>query len=74
MLNELEEFKAYTTPVKYEVSRKGDTAFLGRFTFESLLSFEGISKRILSTIPDEILERQNHMGTCRYRITDAFRL
>ena len=32
------------------------------------------SKRILSTIPEEILERQNHTGTCRYRITDAFRL
>ena len=44
MLNELEEFKAYTTPVKYEVNRKGDTAFLGRFTFESLLSFEGMGR------------------------------
>ena len=32
------------------------------------------SKSILSTIPEEILERQNHTGTCRYRITDAFRL
>ena len=42
MLNELEEFKAYTTPVKYEVNRKGDTALLGRFTFESLLSFENL--------------------------------
>lgn len=49
MLNELEEFKAYTTPVKYEVSRKGDTAFLGRFTFESLLNFEGLG-RILTIL------------------------
>ena len=49
MLNELEEFKAYTTPVKYEVNRKGDTAFLGRFTFESLLNFEGLG-RILTII------------------------
>ena len=32
------------------------------------------SKRIPATIPEEILERQNHTGTCRYRITDAFRL
>ena len=32
------------------------------------------SKRILSTIPETILERQNHMGTCRYRIAEAFRL
>ena len=44
MLNELEEFRAYTTPVKYEVNRKGDTGFLGRFTFESLLSFEGLGR------------------------------
>lgn len=49
MLNELDEFKAYTTPVKYEVSRKGDTSFLGRFTFESLLNFEGLG-RILSIL------------------------
>ena len=49
MLNELEEFRAYTTPVKYEVSRKGDTSFLGRFTLESLLNFEGMS-RILTIL------------------------
>ena len=30
------------------------------------------SKRILATIPVEILERQNHMGTCRYRIAENF--
>ena len=119
MLNELEEFKAYTHPVKYDVSCKGDTAFLGRFTFESLLNFEGLG-RILTILargylpdldrarnalcawcsipdskkatpkeewrnrtdfrglheefPEEILERQNHMGTCRYRIAEEFRL
>lgn len=49
MLNELEEFNAYTSPVKYKVSRKGDTAFLGRFTFESLLNFEGLG-RILTIL------------------------
>lgn len=49
MLNEIEEFKAYTSPVKYEVSRKGDTTFLGRFTFESLLNFEGLG-RILTIL------------------------
>ena len=32
------------------------------------------SKRILSTIPEEILERQSHMGTCRYRIAEDFLL
>ena len=49
MLNELEEFKAYTSPVEYTASRKGDTSFLGRFTFESLLNFEGMV-RILTVI------------------------
>lgn len=49
MLNELEEFNAYTSPVKYEVSRKGNTAFLGRFTFDSLLNFEGFG-RILTIL------------------------
>ena len=49
MLNELEEFTAYTAPGKYEVSRKGDTAFLGRFTFETLLNFEGLG-RILTIL------------------------
>ena len=29
MLNEFEEFRAYTAPVKYEVSRKGATGVLG---------------------------------------------
>ena len=56
MLNELEEFNAYTTPFKYEVSRKGDTTFLGRFTFESLLNFEGLG-RIFT-----ILARGHHPG------------
>ena len=42
MLNEPEEFKAYTSPVEYKCGSKGDTSFLGRFTFESLLNFEGM--------------------------------
>ncbi len=49
MLNELEEFKVYTSPVEYKVNSKGDTSFLGRFTFESLLNFEGMV-RILTII------------------------
>ena len=49
MLNELEEFRAYTSPVEYKAISKGDTSFLGRFTFESLLNFEGMV-RILTII------------------------
>ena len=32
------------------------------------------SKRILPTIQESILQRQNHVGTCRYRIAEDFRL
>lgn len=49
MLNEIQEFEAYTAPIKYYVNCKGDTSFLGRFTFESLLSFEGLG-RILTIL------------------------
>lgn len=49
MLNELEEFRAYTSPVEYRANNKGDTSFLGCFTFESLLNFEGMV-RILTII------------------------
>ena len=49
MLNELEEFKAYTSPVEYKCGSKGDTTFLGRFTIESLLKFDGMV-RILTII------------------------
>jgi len=49
MLNELEEFRAYTSPVEYRATNKGDTSFLGRFTFESLLNFEGMV-RILTIV------------------------
>ena len=58
MLNELEEFRAYTTPVKYGVSQKGDTVFLGRFTLESLLNFEGMG-RILTILARGYLPDMN---------------
>ena len=64
MLNELDEFKAYTTPVKYEVNRKGDTAFLGRFTFESLLNFEGLG-RILTILARGYLFQEEKPDTER---------
>lgn len=66
MLNELDEFKAYTTPVKYAVSRKGDTAFLGRFTFESLLNFEGLG-RILTILARGYLFRSDEPNIDRAR-------
>ena len=58
MLNELEEFRAYTCPVEYKATSKGDTSFLGRFTFESLLNFEGMV-RILTIIARGYMFRES---------------
>ncbi|MBQ7160760.1 MAG: hypothetical protein IJR90_03540 [Clostridia bacterium] len=41
MLNEIEEFIAYTTFPEYEIKNKRDTAYLGRFTFDMLKKFDG---------------------------------
>lgn len=41
MVNELEEFHAYTTFPAYKVGSKNDTSYMGRFTFRMLLRFEG---------------------------------
>jgi hypothetical protein len=49
MLNEIEEFKVYTGMVSYTAERKYDSTYLGRFTFETLLKFEGLS-RVLTII------------------------
>lgn len=49
MLNELEEFKAYTEPVSYTSAGKRDTTYLGRFTFDTFLSFDGLA-RVLTII------------------------
>ena len=44
MLNEWQEFLDYTGSVTYTASRKNDTTYLGRFTFDTLLDFEGLSR------------------------------
>ena len=49
MLNEIEEFKAYTSPVIYKADNKRDTSYLGRFTFDSFLEFRGLS-RVLTIV------------------------
>lgn len=49
MLNELEEFQVYTMPVQYIVNSKSDMTFLGRFTYDTILKFEGIT-RILTIL------------------------
>ena len=44
MLDEWEEFRAYTEPPVYASSGKTDNAFLGRFTFDMLKDFEGLAR------------------------------
>lgn len=49
MLNEWQEFLDYTGPVVYQANSKKDTSWLGRFTFEALRDFSGLS-RILTIL------------------------
>ena len=49
MLNEWDEFRAYTEFPVYTSSGKTDYSFLGRFTFDMLLIFEGFA-RILTVL------------------------
>lgn len=44
MLNEWQEFLDYTGPVAYKADGKKDTTWLGRFTFEALRDFGGLSR------------------------------
>ena len=49
MLNEIEEFKAYTQFPKYRANGKRDMSFLGRFTFDMLIKQIGLN-RVLTII------------------------
>lgn len=49
MLNEWQEFLDYSDPVNYRAAGKQDTTWLGRFTFEALRDFSGLS-RILTIL------------------------
>ena len=49
MLNEIEEFRAYTVFPVYASAGKRDTSYLGRFTFDMLLGFEGLA-RVLTVL------------------------
>lgn len=49
MVNEIEEFRAYTVFPGYKASSKNDTSYMGRFTFPMLLGFYGF-QRILTIL------------------------
>lgn len=44
MINEWKEFLAYTEKPKYSAASKRDTSYMGRFTFKTLLDFEGFGR------------------------------
>lgn len=49
MLNEIEEFKAYTAKPKYSHKGKRDTSYFGRFSYDMLTEFIGL-QRVLTII------------------------
>ena len=58
MLNEIEEFRAYTEKPFYAATGKRDTSYLGRFTFRTFTEFEGLG-RILTIIARGYLFKEN---------------
>ena len=49
MLDELEEFRAYTEPTVYSAANKRDTTYMGRFTMDMILDFNGLA-RVLTVL------------------------
>ena len=61
LLNEWEEFSAYTRFPEYKAGRKDDTGYMGRFTFPMLLEFEGFG-RVLTILARGYLFRDGSDG------------
>jgi hypothetical protein len=61
LVNELEEFRAYTVFPEYKAEKKSDTAYLGRFTFPMLLELTGF-QRILTILARGYLFRDGSDG------------
>ena len=47
MIDERAEFAAYTGAVVYDATNKQDSAYLGRFTFDTLLRWGGCCSEFL---------------------------
>ena len=67
MLNEWEEFSAYTRFPEYKADYKDDTSYLGRFTFPMLLAFEGFG-RVLTILARGYLFRDGSEGYDRIEL------
>ena len=46
MYNEKQEFLSYVSPCVYQAKNKQDVSFLGRFTLDMLLDFNGFSRML----------------------------
>lgn len=44
MLNKIQEFLDYTTPVTYSANAKADTSYLRHFTLDFFTSFDGLNR------------------------------
>ncbi len=64
MLNEIEEFKTYTTFPAYAAKNKYDSGYLGRFTFDTLVKCEGLN-RVLTILARGYLWRDGEPDTDR---------
>ena len=56
MLNEWKEFQDYTGVVNYTARNKQDTTYLGRFTFDTILDFEGLNHRLCQAGPVRLVQ------------------
>jgi hypothetical protein len=64
MLNEIDEFRAYTTFPEYTAKNKYDSAYLGLFTFDTLVKCEGLN-RVLTVLARGYLWRDGEANTDR---------
>lgn len=67
LVNELEEFRAYTKFPDYRAENKNNTSYLGRFTFPMLLELTGF-QRILTILARGYLFRDNSDGYDRFEV------
>lgn len=67
LVNELDEFRAYTVFPEYKAEKKSDTAYLGRFTFPMLLELTGF-QRILTILARGYLFREGSDGYDRIEV------
>ena len=63
MLNEWEEFQDYTGVVNYTAWNKQDTTYLGRFTFDTILDFEGLNRVLTILARGFLFHNENGSST-----------